>query len=101
MKKQPKTRVRILLFSARVTAYDRNEAYIKARKALFEKNINLINDTFQIEVREIGACLFVCDVLNCYFVEQLSFFDSIRNLIRILNAATFNIGIAPPVVVIE
>lgn len=84
-----------------VIAKDEQDARGKAREELFNRDIRLINGSFRIEVRERAKGLFVCDVLNNYFVEHLSFFDSLRNLFCIINAATFNIGNRPTIVVIE
>ncbi|WP_412211978.1 hypothetical protein [Dysgonomonas mossii] len=86
MRKRLKTRVSIWLLTVKVKAESADEARAKARAIFFDQNINLIDNMFKIEIDEVSPGIYMCDVVNFYFVERLGFCDSIRNLIHIISA---------------
>jgi len=99
--KQKRILVSKLLFTAWVKGENETEARRKVRKELFKRKCYLINGSFRIEARQAGDGLFICDVLNNYFVEQLGFRDGLRNFLTVLNAATLNIGVTTRILEIE
>ena len=101
--KEVRYRVRKLLFVAHVRAKNSDEARNKARRLYFDESVKTIGGMFVTEVypQEGNAGLFVCNVFNLYFPEQLGFLDSVHHILSMLNAATFNIGVAPQIIKIE
>lgn len=102
-KKNYKTLVQRLQCQIQVAAQNETEAIERARKEFIRRDLDarLINGSFRVEARRVADGLFMCDVLNNYFVEALSFRDSLLNIIRVLKAATFNVGGVAEVIVVE
>lgn len=85
------------MLTVKVKAESADEAQAKARAIFFDQNINLIDNMFKIEIDEVSAGIYMCDIVNFYFVERLGFCDNIRNLIYIISAM-FKISATPRII---